>query len=148
MVYPRVVAGPPPHEDMPDDVVRDYNEARMVVEDSPRSAGALLRLAIQRLMEHLDAEGGTLNTQIGNLVEEGQISPRTQQALDAVRVIGNESVHPGTMDMDDDKETAMALFKLLNGIVQETIALEKLRSDMYNNIPENKREGIKNRDGN
>lgn len=147
LVFPPILTGPTAHEDMPEDVVRDYREARKVVEDSPRAAGALLRLSIQRLMKHLDAEGGSLNSQIGNLVKEGRISSRTQQALDAVRVIGNESVHPGTMDMDDDSETVMTLFNLVNGIVQETIALDKLREEIYDSIPESKKKGIEDRDG-
>jgi hypothetical protein len=146
LVYPKSSQAPKPLDEMPNDVKRDFNEARLVVEDSPRSAAALLRLAIQRLLEHLDADGRSLHQQIGDLVEEGRISPRVQRALDSVRVVGNESVHPGVMDMDDDRETAIALFKLVNTIVDETLRRDRVIEDMYDSLPENKRKGIEDRD--
>lgn len=145
-IYPKTTTAPHPHEEMPDDVERDFNEARLVVRDSPRAAAALLRLAIQRLLEHLDANGSTIHQQIGNLVENERVSPRIQKALDSVRTVGNESVHPGEMDMDDNRETATTLFKLVNAIVDETIGREQMIDDIYDSLPENKRKGIENRD--
>jgi hypothetical protein len=148
MYYPKASTAPHAHEEMPDDVRRDFDEARLVLDDSPRAAAALLRLAIQRLMEnHLGAEGYSLNDQIGNLVEDGDISPRLQRALDAVRVIGNNSVHPGEMNMDDNRETAGALFMLLNEIVDEAIARDIRIDDVYESLPDDYLEGIENRDG-
>jgi hypothetical protein len=149
MYYPKASTAPHAHPQMPDDVKRDFDEARLVVEDSPRSAAALLRLAIQRLVEnHLEAdEGDRLYDQIGELVEEGVIAPRIQRALDAVRVIGNNSVHPGEMDMDDNRETAEVLFTLLNEIVDEAIARDERIDAVYEQLPEGALEGIENRDG-
>jgi hypothetical protein len=37
-----------------------------------------------------------------------------QQSLDIVRVIGNDAVHPGQIDLTDDIETATKLFVLIN----------------------------------
>jgi hypothetical protein len=148
MFYPKASIAPRAHRAMPDVVRRDFDEARLVVEDSPRAAAALLRLAIQRLVEdELDADGGSLYDQIGDLVEKGVISPRIQRALDAVRVIGNNSVHPGEMDMDDNRDTAEALFTLLNEIVDEAIAREERINSVYEELPEGALEGIENRDG-
>jgi hypothetical protein len=133
---------------MPDEVERDYEEARRVLGDSPRAAAALLRLAIQRLIEdELDAEGGTLYQKIGDLVERDRVSPRIQRALDAVRVIGNNSVHPGKMDMDDDRETANALFGLTNAIVEETLGRDSMIEGVYESLPEGALDGIEQRDG-
>lgn len=147
LVHPSKASGPNPHEKMPDDVKRDFEEARHVVDDSPRSAAALLRLAIQRMVEnHLEAEGRTLYDKIGDLVEKGRIDSQIQKALDSVRVIGNNSVHPGEMDMDDDRETAIALFKLINAIVDETIGRQNMIEDVYENLPEGPKEGIEQRD--
>ena len=42
---------------MPDDVKEDFMEAAKVVELSPRSSAALLRLSLQKLMKHLDCDG-------------------------------------------------------------------------------------------
>jgi hypothetical protein len=41
--------------------------------------------------------------------------------LDSVRVIGNDAVHPGVMELRDDKELVLKLFRILNIIVEETI---------------------------
>ncbi|SFR30372.1 DUF4145 domain-containing protein [Halorubrum sodomense] len=145
-LHPKDTTAPDPHDDLPTNIHRDYNEAAAVVDESPRAAAALLRLAIEKLVAHLGAEGGSLHQQIGDLVERGEISSNVQKALDSVRVIGNESVHPGVMDMEDDRETVTVLFKLINIIVEETIAREKMIDDMYSHLPENKKEGIDSRD--
>lgn len=147
LIYPNIIPGPDPHERMPEDVKRDYEEARLVVDDSPRSAAALLRLAIQRMVEdHLDEEDDSLYKIIGNLVAGGRISSRTQKALDSVRVIGNNAVHPGEMDMDDDRETANKLFNLVNLIVEETVGREQMVNDVFDSLPEGPKDGINQRD--
>lgn len=37
-----------------------------------------------------------------------------------MRVIGNESVHPGEMDIRDDHDTVFQLFDLVNLIAEQT----------------------------
>jgi len=147
MYYPKASTAPHAHEEMPENVRRDFDEARLVLDDSPRAAAALLRLTIQRLMEnHLGADGYSLDDEIGNLVEDGDISPRLQRALDGVRVIGNNSVHPGEMDMDDGRDTAESLFMLVNEIVDEAIARDIRIDDVYESLPDDYLEGIEDRD--
>jgi len=90
MIHPLASTAPLPSTDMPDDVRLDYVEARDVVVRSPRSAAALLRLAVQKLTIDLGENGKNLNEDIGRLVKKG-LPPRIQQALDAVRVIGNNA---------------------------------------------------------
>ena len=96
---------------MPDDIKLDYNEARTILGRSPRGAAALLRLAIQKLCKHLGQSGANINGDIKALVAAG-LPPKVQEALDTVRVIGNESVHPGQIDIRDDVETAIKLFPI------------------------------------
>jgi hypothetical protein len=124
MAYPHLVTAPPPHDDMPADVRRDFEEARQVADKSPRSAAALLRLAVQRLMVHLGEPGQHLNKDIGSLVTKG-LPPQIQQSCDIVRVLGNESVHPGDIDLTDSPEDAKRLFDLVNIIVQVMISQPK-----------------------
>jgi hypothetical protein len=139
------VVAPGPHTDMPEDAREDYDEARSIVERSPRGAAALLRLALQKLMVDLGEEGKDINKDIGSLVNKG-LAAEVQQALDAVRVIGNECVHPGELDMKDDRETAVALFGILNFIVAQRITQAKRIQHVYGLIPANKLAGIQGRD--
>ena len=146
MIYPDGGNVPPPHHDMPAEVAADYNEARTIVLKSPRGAAALLRLAIQELMPHLGEKGEKIDTDIKNLVQKG-LPIQIQQALDTVRVIGNESVHPGELDLRDDPDTATVLFDLLNLIVEEMIERPKAINSIYNKLPQSKLDAIKKRDG-
>jgi hypothetical protein len=53
------------------------------------------------------------------------VKPSLQQALDIVRVIGNESFHPGQIDLRDNRETATKLFQLVNIIADAMISRPK-----------------------
>lgn len=145
LIYPKSSIAPLPNEDMPEDVKEDYLEARNIVNDSPRGACALLRLALQKLMPHLGENGKNLNKDIGNLVSKG-ISIEVQKALDSVRVIGNDAVHPGELDLKDDVPTAIALFHLINYIVENQISSKKEIDKIYALLPDIKLQGIENRD--
>jgi Domain of unknown function (DUF4145) len=134
-----------PHDDMPGDVKVDFVEAAEIVNKSPRGAAALLRLVIQKLMPHLDEDGGNLNDSIANLVKKG-LDKKVQQALDVVRVTGNNAVHPGELDLKDDKAAAMQLFALVNIIVQSTISAKAQIEAMYATLPPGALKAIEKRD--
>ncbi len=116
-----------------------------IVNDSPRGACALLRLALQKLMPHLEESGKNLNEDIGNLVKKG-ISSEVQKALDSVRVIGNNAVHPGELDLKDDVRTAISLFRLINYIVDNQISSKKEIDGIFEGLPQMNIEAIKRRD--
>ncbi len=145
MLFPTVGPAELPSLDMPDDVRADYDEANSIANASPRGAAALLRLAIQKLCRHLGKPGKKINDDIAALVADG-LPPKVQQALDTVRVIGNDAVHPGTIDLRDDPETVAKLFRLTNFIVQKMIAEPKEIEGIYSGLPESKRKEIKRRD--
>ena len=145
MIFPKGSSAPVHHEEMPPEVAEDYDEARNVVDDSSRAAAALLRLAIEKLTIELGAEGNDLNARIGNLVEKG-LSPVAQKALDSMRVIGNESIHPGELNIRDDYEIAIQLFKIMNFIIEDIIVRPKGIEAIYDIIPDSKKAQIKRRD--
>ena len=147
MVYPFTGTAPLPNQDMPDDVKQDYEEARNISMISPRGAAALLRLAIQRLCKHLGQSGENINTDIAGLVKNG-LSVKLQQALDSVRVVGNNAVHPGQIDLKDDIETANKLFVFVNIICDNQISQPKQIGEFYDaTIPDNLKQAIEKRDG-
>lgn len=145
MIYPLGGTAPLPNPDLPETIKADYLEARSIAALSPRGAAALLRLAIDKLTTDLGAKGKNINDRIGYLVVKG-LDVRVQQMLDSVRVVGNESVHPGQIDLRDDPELAGALFWLVNEIADEIIAKPNRIKAVYAKLPEEKRKGIEARD--
>ncbi|WP_432814831.1 DUF4145 domain-containing protein [Sphingorhabdus sp.] len=146
IVLPAETDAPPPAVDLPTDCIPDYEEARAVLPRSPRGSAALLRLVIQKLLPHLGATKKTIDASIGELVAAGKIKTQIQQALDTVRVVGNESVHPGEMDLRDDRETALAIFRIVNLIVETEITEPKRLEALYASLPQSKLDGIAKRD--
>jgi hypothetical protein len=146
LVAPISSDAPPPNPDMPSAVMADFEEAREIYRRSPRGAAALLRLIIQKLCPILGATAKDINTAIGELVQKGVISAPLQQALDTVRVIGNEAVHPGTMDIKDDVVTARSLFDLVNFVVEKGLSEPKKIAAIYQALPPGKLAGIQQRD--
>ncbi|MGH8322042.1 MAG: DUF4145 domain-containing protein, partial [Gammaproteobacteria bacterium] len=134
-----------PHPDMPDTVRLDYEEARIISTNSPRGSTALLRLAIQKLCVFLGEKGKNINDDIASLVEKG-LSIEIQQALDVVRVVGNNAVHPGELSESDVAEVSTTLFELVNQIVEERISRPKKLKELFNKLPESARKAIEKRD--
>jgi hypothetical protein len=145
IVFPQNSIVEPANQDLPQEIIEDYNEAAMVLNLSPRSSAALLRLSIQKLCKFLGEPGKDINNDIKNLVSKG-LPPKVQEALDSVRVIGNESVHPGELNLNDNREIANKLFKLVNFIATKLITEPKEIDDLYSSLPQSKLEGIIKRD--
>lgn len=147
MIIPSSSTVQMPSEDMPESVKELYNEAREIVNKSPRGAAALLRLALDKLCDEVcpECKKKKLNEKIGILVTNG-LPKRLQQAFDFVRVTGNDAVHDlGVIDVQDNPEIAVTLFGLLNFIVEKIITENKQIDKLYNSIPQNLRDGIENR---
>jgi hypothetical protein len=145
MVFPIQSDAAFAHPKMPDIIRPEFEEARLVAAISPRSAAALLRLCIEKLCRHLTGTNDGIDKQIAALVANG-LSSKIQKALDTVRVIGNEAVHPGTLDVDDSHTFVIPLFRLINLIIEEQIAVPQEIDDLFEMLPEGKRNGIAARD--
>ncbi|WP_168170642.1 DUF4145 domain-containing protein [Salinicola sp. MH3R3-1] len=146
MLYPIVVHLPAAHEDMPNDAKVYFNEAREVFAHSPRAAAALLRLSLQVLCSIL-GKSKNINKAIGELVSDG-LPREVQMALDAIRIIGNESVHPGEIQDSELSDGVGKAFELLNFIVQDRITRLKEVSALYNSLPVKKLDAVNERDKN
>jgi hypothetical protein len=145
MIIPSEAPVPPPHPDLPENCTRDYEEARQIVASSPRAASALIRLTLQKLMLELGEKGKNINDDIGSLVGKG-LPIMVQQALDFCRVIGNNAVHPGEIEINDTPEIAHNLFSMLNFIVEDRIARPKQIASLYLQLPEGARKAVESRD--
>jgi hypothetical protein len=146
LVDPASAPVEPAHPDLPDQCQREYNEASAVFTHSPRASAALIRLALQELMPTVGGAGKNINDDIRTLVSKG-LPVMVQQALDVCRVVGNNAVHPGEIQLNDTPEIAQSLFRLINIIVEEMIAKPKEIERMYASLPQSARDAIAKRDG-
>lgn len=150
ILWPAPTVGPPPHPLMPEGITPDYEEARAVLATSPRSACALLRVAAEKLCLHLCralqlGEPSKLDAAIGLLVANG-LSTTVQQGLDNVRVIGNDAVHAGQIDVHDTPEVATVLMVCMNLAVEQLIAVPQQIAQLHQSLPKAKLDGIATRD--
>ena len=151
-VWPNTSAAPRPNEDLGNEIIDIYNEARNVASLSPRSAAALLRLCTEMLVRRLCRDEGIsygkdLFTGTTGLAKRG-LSQTIQQALDILRVVGNEAVHPGQIvfDDNDNNETVSSLFSLVNLIANERITQPREIADFHSRLPATKLQEIEARD--
>jgi hypothetical protein len=147
LLFPRETPVAAPNVDMDADIQTLYLEAASIVVDSPRGATALLRLALQLLLKQLGKSGNNINNDIKELVSDG-LSSKIQKALDLLRVVGNNAVHPGQIDLNDGKEIALKLFHVLNFIADEMITKPKELDLLYSDVvPDETKQHINTRDG-
>ena len=145
IVYPSTKIDVKPNQDLPSNIAKLFEEAREIAGSSPRGAAALLRLSIQYLCKELGEPGKDINKDIASLVSKG-LDPLLQKALDVVRVIGNEAVHPGEINLDDNHDIVLQLFDIINLIAGQMITHPKHVDEMYAGLPANKLQGIEQRD--
>ena len=126
---------PPPSENMPAEIRALYEDARRVIES--RSANALLRVAcedlcrIKGIPRGRDGFYGTIQ----NLREREGTSITLTDALDAIRITGNDAVHGNETDYDIPLEK---LFNLVNIIVDEWRKADEVAS-VYEALPDDKK---------
>ena len=144
LVFPAQRLGQEPNADLPYEIVQDFEEARSILNNSPRGAAALLRLSVQKLCAFLGEKGKNIDDDIASLVAKG-LNPLVQKSLDVVRVVGNEAVHPGVIDLKDDRDTAQRLLVLVNIIAEQMISHPKTIREMYDQLPEGKKQAIETR---
>lgn len=143
MVWPLEGGGVPPAEDMPEAVALIYNEARSVVKQSPRSASALLRLALEGLLNDLYPDATNLNDAIGKAAADG-LPRRVIDSMDVLRFNGNAAIHE--VSREDTPQTAAALFKVLNIVVRHLITEPREIASLHSELPEGVRAQIEKRD--
>ncbi|WP_319519901.1 DUF4145 domain-containing protein [uncultured Martelella sp.] len=136
-----------PNTDLPEPIKRTFIEASRCLSASPRASAALSRLALQELCIELGCNPKKkLDAQIGELVSRG-LPDKIQKMLDGVRVVGNNAVHPGQLDLRDDRQIAKFLLVCINRIVEKMITEVREAEELYALLPENTKASIERRDG-
>src|SRR3989304_8987725 len=139
------MCGDLPNDDLADEIKKDYIEAAIIFNDSPRASAALLRLSLQKLCKQLGEKGENINTDIANLVKKG-LNPLVQKSLDSLRITGNNAVHPGEINLDERSEKVLKLFELINFIAEKMVTEPKEIESFYENLPEDAKKAVEKRD--
>ena len=121
LVWP-VSSGIKAYEKMPEKAKRVFNEAQSLMQLSPRSCCALLRLCVEEIVNYVGVEQGLKNFDpdwiLARRIEALAIPETLTQQLTACRVIGNDAAHPGVLDFsgEDSGKVAVLLSHAVNNL--------------------------------
>ena len=93
----------------------------------------------------LGEKGKNINDDIKNMVSKG-LSPLVQKSLDSLRITGNNAVHPGEINLQEEPDKVLKLFKILNFIAEKMISEPKELGNFYESLPENDKKAVDKRD--
>ena len=144
MVFPHKKPTLVINNDLAPEIKADIEEALSIVEFSPRGAAALLRLALQKLCTDLTGKKN-INSAIGAQAKKG-IDQELIQAMDILRVVGNHAIHPGQIDMRDNREIVFQLFNIIDVIADRLVTQPKKISKIYGALPAGDLKAIEERD--
>src|ERR1051326_1783184 len=95
LVHPRGALRPPCPTAVPAALADDYNEACLVLPESPKASAALSRRCLQHLLrEAAKVKPGNLANEIQEVIESGKLPTYLAESIDAVRHTGNFGAHP------------------------------------------------------
>lgn len=94
LVYPKMMSRNVPPE-VPDEFREDFEEACLVLSDSPKASSALSRRCLQNLLrDKAGVKPGSLASEIQEVLNQGMLPSHLAENIDAIRNIGNFSAHP------------------------------------------------------
>lgn len=147
MLWP-ATGGEPAHEHLPAELLPLYNEARAVAPGSPRAAAALLRLLTESLLRTITGTTDRLDANIAALVKDGRLNETARKLADYLRITGNDMIHPGQIDADPEAHRRVGMmFPFVNLLVERLIAQPAIIDELYEQLPESKRDAADRRDG-
>lgn len=112
---------------IPDTILKDYEEAYLISELSPRASTVLIRRCIQGIIrEQHQTRENNLKKEIDELL--GKISPEFKNAFDCLRLIGNIGAHPEA-DIYEDKDISIEEIRII------LTAFSAIINYYYINIP-------------
>jgi hypothetical protein len=95
LVWPKGIARSPLPEEVPAQFAGDYQEACLVLADSPKASAALSRRCLQNLLRnHVKVKPSDLSKEIDALLASNTLPSDLAESVDAIRNIGNFAAHP------------------------------------------------------
>lgn len=80
--------------EIPKDFADDYEEACLVISDSPKASAALSRRCLQALLRDQGFVAKSLAQEIQDAIDSNKLPSHISDSLDAIRNIGNFAAHP------------------------------------------------------
>ncbi|WP_293705550.1 DUF4145 domain-containing protein [uncultured Parasutterella sp.] len=121
IVWP-VSSGIKPCEGIPEATKRFFEEAQSVLRLSPRSCCALLRVSLETFanwaIPRMGVKDFDSESSLNNKIDALQVSPLLKERLHNCRAVGNDSAHPGFLDLEgkDTLETALQMTEAINDL--------------------------------
>lgn len=95
LVHPKSFSRSPLPSEVPEEYVSDYNEACLVLNDSPKASAALSRRCLQHILRNsAGVKHSDLSREIQQVLDSGKLPALLSESLDAIRNIGNFAAHP------------------------------------------------------
>lgn len=95
LIYPKGISRAPLSEEVPDELAKDYKEACLVLNDSPKASAALSRRCLQHLLwEKAKIKKANLFQEIDEVLVSKILPSHLAEGLHAVRELGNFAAHP------------------------------------------------------
>ena len=108
-------------EYIPEQIRRDYEEANLILERSPKAAATLLRRCLQGMIHDFwGIKEKNLNAEVTQLKDK--VTPIQWQAIDGLRKIGNIGAHMEKdvdLIIDIEPDEAQKLLKLIEMLLEK-----------------------------
>lgn len=95
LARPKVSGRTPVPPEVPSTFSGDYNEACLVLADSPKASAALSRRCLQHILrDKANVKHQNLDREIQEVLDRNLVPPHIAENLDAIRTTGNFAAHP------------------------------------------------------
>ena len=94
IVYPKASGRSPVSNDVPREFIADYEEAALILADSPKASAALSRRCLQHILrDKAGVREKTLYADIQKVIDSNALPLYLSEPLDMLRKIGNVAAH-------------------------------------------------------
>ena len=95
LIYPKGATRKKAPPEVPIEIAKDFNEAVLILNDSPRASAALSRRCLQNILrEKAKVKPGNLSDEIQEIIDRKELPSYLAECLDHIRIIGNFAAHP------------------------------------------------------
>ena len=95
LIYPKSTSRPPVPPEIPEQFTKDYLEACLIQNDSPKASAALSRRCLQHILRAVaKVKKANLYQEIQEVINHKELPEHIIQVIDVPRSLGNVAAHP------------------------------------------------------